>query len=327
MLNVNPIAVELKQLIQLRYYSNRINLSHAFSRHKKSMSALSGQHFSPFKGRGLDFDEVRPYQAGDDPRSIDWNVTARTNKVHSKIFKEERERTVFIVVDFNPSMYFATRGMLKTVMASQIASLIAWAGADNHHRIGGLVFCGQQHFEIKPRGGHKGVLQLLKLLSHSHETWFQHGQRPADYQATDVGLLFKRLKKIIHSGSLILFASDFQFAPEKILENMHYLSRHNDFIASFIYDAMEQQLPPAGQYALTDGAKIQQLNTDNARYRQQYQQHFIQQQQFLAQQCQQQGIHFMPIATHEQAIDTLNNNIGKKSPTQRSLNTGLKLKV
>lgn len=317
MLAVNPIAVELNQLIQLRYYSNHINLSHAFSRHKKSLSALAGQHFSPFKGRGLDFDEVRPYQAGDDPRSIDWNVTARTNKVHSKVFKEERERTVFLIVDFNPSMYFATRGMLKTVMASQIAALMAWAGADNHYRVGGLVFCGQQQLEIKPRGGHKGVLQLLKLLEHSHATWFAQGKQPPDYQATNVTLLFKRLKKIVQSGSLLVFASDFQFMPKQQLETLHYLSQHNDVVASFVYDVMEKQLPPAGQYTLTDGQRLQILNTDHRGYRQQYQQHFIQQQQHLAQQCQQYGLHFMPVATHESVVDVLNNTIGKPSSNQR----------
>ena len=311
MLSVNPIAVELNQLIKLRFHSRHINLSHEFSRHKKSASMLSGQHFSPFKGRGLDFDEVRLYQAGDEPRSIDWNVTARTNKVHSKVFHEERERTVFIVVDFNPSLYFATRGVLKTVMASQIASLVAWAGADNHHRVGGLVFSGQQHLESKARGGYQGVLHLLKLLSHSHENWFKQGKVATQHQATDSNMLFKRLRKIVPSGSLVLFVSDFQFASDKTLASLHYLARHNDFIASFVFDPMEKQLPPAGQYPLTDGQRIQHLNTNNRRYRQQYQQQFIQRQQYLSQQCQQQGVHFIPIATDENVVDALNNNIGK----------------
>ena len=108
--------VDLQGLIQLRYQSTHLSLGSQ----RKAYSSLSGNYSSPFKGRGLNFDEVRPYQPGDDIRNIDWNVTARTDKVHTKVFKEERERPVFIIVDLRSSLYFGTRHCLKSVTAAKV---------------------------------------------------------------------------------------------------------------------------------------------------------------------------------------------------------------
>ncbi len=113
----------------------------------------SGGHLSPYKGRGVEFDESRPYQPGDDLRTIDWRVTARTGKPHTKVFREERNRPVFVWLDLRRPMLFATRGEFKGVRAAEMAALIAWSAVAHGDRLGGLVFSESEHHELRPALG------------------------------------------------------------------------------------------------------------------------------------------------------------------------------
>ncbi|MFK5986850.1 MAG: DUF58 domain-containing protein [Pseudomonadota bacterium] len=325
---INRLKVDLDELIALRFHSPGLDLSSSFSRSKKAFSALSGGHLSPFKGRGLDFDEVRPYQAGDDIRNIDWNVTARTNKVHSKIFKEERERPVFIVADYRNSMHFATRGSLKSVQAARFAALSAWIAADHHNRVGGLVFTDKEQLELRPKAGYKGVLKLLRLLGQSHQPQILQ-QATTNQQAThfDSNLLFQRLKKLIKPGSLIIFISDFNFINQKNIHLMQYLSRHSDMVASFIYDPLEVELPPPGQYAITSQSatsgkvisnnEFTSIDTSETKFRQDYRLQFIQKDAFLEQNFNQLGIHFNRFASNHDVVDIMKKFLGHSSRKAR----------
>ncbi|MFZ2172135.1 MAG: DUF58 domain-containing protein, partial [Methylococcaceae bacterium] len=131
------ISVSLKTLIDLAKPATSLNLHHLSIR-----SRQSGGYVSRFKGRGMEFDEARLYQPGDDIRSIDWRVTARTGKTHTKVYREERERPVFISVDNRPAMHFATRGVFKSVLAAKLAGLLAWTAQNHGDRIGGQIFTG-----------------------------------------------------------------------------------------------------------------------------------------------------------------------------------------
>ncbi|HHJ81077.1 MAG TPA: DUF58 domain-containing protein, partial [Candidatus Tenderia electrophaga] len=124
----------------------------------------SGNYLSRFKGRGMEFDEARLYQPGDDVRTLDWRVTARTGKPHTKLFREERERAVLTWVDMRPTMFFATRGAFKSVIAARAAALIGWSANRLGDRLGGLVFTADTHHELRPKRGKSAVLQLLQQL-------------------------------------------------------------------------------------------------------------------------------------------------------------------
>jgi len=334
---LNRLTVDIDELISLRFHSAALDFSATLSRSKKAFSALSGGHLSPFKGRGLDFDEVRPYQSGDDIRNIDWNVTARTNRVHSKIFKEERERPVFIVADFRESMHFATRGSLKSVQAARFAALSAWISADHHNRVGGLVFTDTQQVELRPKAGYKGVLKLLRLLGQSHKPRIlQEANKPTNNNtesnnqqsiANNSSLLFHRLKKLIKPGSLIIFISDFHFINEDNMHLLHNLSRHNDFIASFIYDPLEVELPPPGQYAITSQVTSNQgskqkthftsIDTSQTKFRQNYRSQFIKRDSFLEQNFTKMGIHFVRLASNDKVTDVMKKFLGHSARTAR----------
>ncbi len=313
--------LDLQGLIQLRYHSSQISLGSQ----RKAYSALAGQYKSPFKGRGLNFDEVRPYQPGDDIRNIDWNVTARTDRVHTKVFKEERERPVFIIVDLSNSMYFGTRHCLKSVTAAKAAALFAWAGADNHNRIGGIVFNQFDHQEMRPRGGHQGVLRYLKILTDFHNSALENRQLvqeniPGKHQAGKIfnsDFLFSRLQKLIHPGSIVLFASDFSNTTDAVLKHIRHIARHNDLLMAHIYDPIEAELPPAGRYAISDGRHYQEINTGDKSLRQAFHQSFEQKEQEIEQFCIHNQSNLIKLATCDKVPERFIAALGKDRTTRR----------
>ncbi|MCW8929382.1 MAG: DUF58 domain-containing protein [Gammaproteobacteria bacterium] len=309
--------VDLQGLIQLRYQSSHLSLGSQ----RKAFSSVSGNYSSPFKGRGLNFDEVRPYQAGDDIRNIDWNVTARTDKVHTKVFQEERERPVFIIVDLSNSMYFGTRHCLKSVTAAKAAALFAWAGADNNNRIGGLVFNEHHHMEMRPKGGHRGVLQFLKLLSDFHNESHSkvHNQESDQSQSDPLNteLLFARIQKIIHPGSIVLLASDLIQMNEARLKHIRYIARHNDLLITHIFDSLETQLPPPGRYGISNGHQHQSIDTRDSSLRYSFHQLFQTKSDEIEQFCLQNRIHLINLATHDNVADQFLAALGKDKSVRR----------
>ncbi len=318
--------VDLQELIQLRYQSTHLSLSSQ----RKAYSSLSGNYNSPFKGRGLNFDEVRPYQPGDDIRNIDWNVTARTDRVHTKVFKEERERPVFIIVDLSNSMYFGSRHCLKSVTAAKAAALFAWAGADNSNRIGGLIFNDSAHIEMRPKGGHQGVLRFLKLLTdfHNSSNNKSHKIKPnssiGNTSAAEnskpplnTELLFARIQKVIHPGSFVLLISDFNQTNKDILKHIRYIARHNDLIINHIYDPLEMELPPPGLYGISNGEQYSLLNTRNNSLRVSFQALFQKKRDKIEQFCFQNRAHLINLLTNENAADKFLAVLGKDSTIRR----------
>ena len=148
--------VELDDLIAMRFPARQLRLA----RRNRALSALAGPNKSNFRGRGIEFEEVRNYQPGDDIRSIDWRVTARTGSAHTKLFQEERERPVLVAVDQRSNMFFGSSHCFKSVLAAQLAGLLAWSALDAGDRVGGLVFNGATHRELRPRRSRKAVLAL-----------------------------------------------------------------------------------------------------------------------------------------------------------------------
>src|SRR5215831_25034 len=156
----SPVRVTLADLMRLRAAGEAMRLTAPRVR-----AAASGGHFSPYKGRGVEFDESRLYQPGDDLRTIDWRVTARTGKPHTKVFREERNRPVFVWLDLRRPMLFATRGAYKGVRAAEIAALIAWSAVANGDRLGGLVFSDTEHHELRPALGLRAALRLFQKIA------------------------------------------------------------------------------------------------------------------------------------------------------------------
>ncbi|TYK64295.1 DUF58 domain-containing protein [Colwellia echini] len=157
----NGIDLSMQELLQYQSKSRLIDLVGK----KNIQGKQAGNYLSRSKGRGMEFDEVRHYQTGDDVRAIDWRVTARTGKTHTKLFREEIERPVLIATDLSQNMHFGSKLLFKSVQAAHLAALVAWHAKSRGDRLGGLVFCDEEHIELKPRSRKAGVLHYLHALT------------------------------------------------------------------------------------------------------------------------------------------------------------------
>ncbi len=239
---------------------------------RSTRAQQSGGYVAALKGRGMDYVESRPYQAGDDFRTLDWRVTARTGRPHTKVFREERERPVYICCDFSPSMFFATQGVFKSVQAARTAALIAWKAQQSGDRVGGLVFTARTHHENPPERGKPGVIRLLKKLVDA-------GKLPeSTINKTDSGSLAKalaRLRRIAKPGSLIFIISDFREYNDTCESDLAHLARHNDVTILFINDPFEAELPSANARGkVTDGISDLEITFDKDSMNQRYMENF-----------------------------------------------------
>jgi uncharacterized protein (DUF58 family) len=228
-------------------------------------SALAGAYRSRFRGRGVDFLESRNYQPGDDIRNMDWRVTARTGRAHTKVFQEERERPVLVVMDASPSLYFGTRRRLKSVAAGQMAAAIAWSAVRRGDRIGGFLFAPGRHRELRPAGGRRGAMRMIQGLV----DWLQPEETPEQTQDSLSGAL-ERVRHAVRPGSLVIIISDFFSLDEDSNRHLSRLRQHNDVIGCQVLDVAEHLLP-AGRYPITDGDNASILDMGQTASRRRYQ--------------------------------------------------------
>lgn len=235
----SPASTSLDELVQLR------SAAQALQRHvrKKSLAPLSGGSVSRRLGRGLDFAEVREYQPGDDVRMIDWKVTARSGHAHTKLFVEERERPVLLVVDFRACMRFGTRGMYKSVLAARLAALLGWSVVAGHDRVGGFVFTDDWHDEIRPQAGRRGLMALFRAIHHSQ-------QRIPQVEGDQLAACLGRLRRGAHTGSTVVLLSDFQGFNDAARSALGSVVNTMDLLAVHISDPLEKELPAPGRYPM-----------------------------------------------------------------------------
>ena len=308
--------ISAQSLIQLRHNASQLLLDSS-----KIHAKQGGAYLSSFKGRGMEFDESRIYQAGDDIRNMDWRVTARTGTAHTKVFCEERERPVLIWLDLNASMMFATRNKYKAVMAAEIATLIAWSAARNNDRVGGLIFSAQEHTEIKPRRGKSAVLEFIRRCS-SHSAWREQPQ--GEQHDREMTAAVSRLRKVTHPGSLIFMISDFRDIDSQAFSQIADIARSNDIIFINISDPIEAELPDSGSYKLTDGVNELQIQTSNRKVRDDYRHRYQTHRDKLKHFCRMYRIHLIDVSTQDDAFERLkkglglNNSNGRKHKTSRN---------
>ncbi|AGH44004.1 DUF58 domain-containing protein [Paraglaciecola psychrophila] len=251
------VNLGIKELIHYQGKTALLNLSPR----KTVQAKLAGAYLAKTKGRGMEFDEARHYQAGDDIRAIDWRVTARTGKTHTKLYREEKERPVFVLTDLSSSMQFGTQFLFKSVQAAHLSALIAWSARKRGDRIGGLVFNQHQHLECKPYTRQKAVLSLLNSMIKVQQGAQQEAQTNNQEQIT-LGNACARLRRLAHPGSLIFILSDFSQLDELAKQHIAQLSKHCEVIAYPITDPFEHQLPHvkmSQRVTLSDGHNRQQI--------------------------------------------------------------------
>lgn len=253
----------IAELIRLRHAAKELP---ALSLNK-SQNPLSGMLTSNFKGRGIDFAEVRQYEPGDDVRTIDWRVTARTQEPHTKLFQEERERPVMFLVDQSASMFFGSRKRFKSVLAAEIAALMAWSCLSHGDRVGGMVFDDSGHREVRPKRNKHSVLRFLFELHDFNSKLSRESKRSNGEHLANALLNVRRIAK---HGFTIVVISDFSQMTDTAEKHLRQLCRHNDVMGVQISDQMEVELPKPDLYTITDGAQRVEINTALGKNREAY---------------------------------------------------------
>ncbi|MGB5325603.1 MAG: DUF58 domain-containing protein [Pseudomonadales bacterium] len=258
----NGAQTDLAALIAARFAARELEL---FSR-RRARAHGAGTRASLFRGRGLEFEEVRHYQAGDELRAIDWRVTARTGVAHTKLFREERERPVLLMVDLRHTMGFGSVRRFKSVAAAEVAALLAWATLHNGDRVGGMVFGDHGHREIRPARNRSSVLQLLHNIhdqcSALATVYKDAGRGEAgQFQQAVLADMLAELRRVARPGAGIFLLSDFAGFDDACARQLHLLCRHCDVNAIRFYDPLETALPDAGLLAFSNGHTRLELDT------------------------------------------------------------------
>ncbi len=300
------VSVSLQSLIRLGGKAQHITSPRSIIR-----ASLQGLHLSPFKGRGMDFAETRPYENGDDVRNLDWRVTARSGKLHTKLFQEERERPVLLCVDLQPPMFFATRGVFKSVIAAQAAALLAWNAWKAGDRVGGLIFDGENIHEVRPLRNRSRLLHLLKMIS---EATLRHprAQTP-QAQTQQLSEALSNLRRVITPGSRIFLLSDFHGIDAVVRKQLAVLARRSDLYLLMISDPMEQQFPAAGQWRVTDSRRFLQLDFSRKKARVDYQKQSTSRVEQLQQLAHKHHFSLIQLSTQDDIFLTLQQHLAERN--------------
>lgn len=294
------------ELVRCRLQAGDLRLD----RRLPARSVITGAHDSRFRGRGMDYLESRNYQPGDDIRSMDWRVTARTGRAHVKLYQEERERPVVVMIDLGPGMFFATRGVFKSVIAARAAALIGWAAVQNGDRIGALLFNGGHH-EIRPQGGQRGVLRLIRQLVTATDPGKALAARAIPAETSHLNEALLRLRRVARPGSLVIILSDFYAINADTKRHLQGLRQHNDIVACQIVDALELEPPAAGRYAISDGIDTGLLDTRSSERRAAYREYFASHHRAVHELMRQSAVFLHRIATTDDVARSLRSGLAR----------------
>ena len=269
-----------------------------------SSNIFAGQYHSAFKGRGMAFSEVREYQYGDDVRDIDWNVTARFNKPYVKVFEEERELTVMLLVDMSSSLDFGTSGMYKKDMVAEIAATLAFAAIQNNDKIGAIFFTDRIEKFIPPQKGRKHILYIIREVL---------GFEPESKQ-TDLTVPLQYLTNAIKKRCTTFVLSD--FIEERDFKNaLTIANRKHDVVAIQVYDKRVEELPDVGLMKMTDPETGEEVyvDTSSRRVRALHRKWWVESQLLLRDTFSKSGVDSISVRTDQDYVKSLMNLFAKRN--------------
>ncbi len=259
--NFEPHAghrIDLEQLVALRHHADAVQ---AFAR-RPSTGDLAGARLTRLRGRGVDFAEVRVYQPGDDVRSIDWRVTARTCRPHTKVFREERERPALLFLDQSAATYFGSRRRLKSVAIAELGALLTWAIIANGDRVGALIYAcdGNPHL-YRPARARRTVMRILAELSRANRAL------PAEDNMLTFAAALRELHRIRRPGQQVFILSDFSGLDAAGERELREISRNTELVLISVADPLDAELPPPDLYPVRHGSERRNIDAADQRLR------------------------------------------------------------
>jgi uncharacterized protein (DUF58 family) len=261
-----------------------------------SSNIFAGQYHSAFKGRGMAFSEVREYQYGDDVRDIDWNVTARFHKPYVKVFEEERELTVMLMIDVSGSQDFGTQTQMKRDMVTEIAATIAFSAIQNNDKIGVIFFSDRIEKYIPPKKGRKHILYIIREMLDFH----------SESKHTDIAQGIEFLTGVAKRRCTAFLLSDF-YDRKDFLQQLTIANRKHDVVAIQVYDKRGRELPDVGLMKVVDAETgfEQYVDTSSKRVREAYRRYWLNRQQQLSETFAKSNVDSISIATDEDFVKSL----------------------
>ena len=261
-----------------------------------SSNIFAGQYHSAFKGRGMAFSEVREYQFGDDVRDIDWNVTARFHRPYVKVFEEERELTVMLMIDVSGSLDFGTQHQMKRDMVTEIAATIAFSAIQNNDKIGVVFFSDRIEKYIPPKKGRKHILYIIREMLDFHP----------ESKRTDVKQAVEFLSGVQKRRTTAFILSDF-YVREDFQQSLQICSRKHDVVAIQVYDVRAKELPDVGLMKVVDAETgfEQYIDTSSKQLRRDYQRYWTSRQAQLEETFNKSNVDHVSIATNEDFVKSL----------------------
>ncbi|GAB4488108.1 MAG: DUF58 domain-containing protein [Saprospiraceae bacterium] len=256
---------------------------------------FTGGYHSAFKGRGMSFSEVRQYQFGDDIRAIDWNVTARTGEPHVKIFEEERELTVMLIVDVSGSSFFGTTGQFKQELLTEICALLAFSADSNNDKVGLLLFSDKNELYISPKKGRQNTLRIIRELLNVQ----------ASDRKTDLAGALQYTRNVLKKRSVCFILSDFWAHDYDAA--LRVLARRHECIGIHCWDPRERKLPDVGLLQVSDAESGQKiwLDTTDPTVRAHYTEHFDENRDYAAKAFRRAGADFLSLQTTDSYASAL----------------------
>jgi uncharacterized protein (DUF58 family) len=298
------VYVGLEELVALRHSARHTSLLPR----QPVNSLLAGRRASKLRGRGLDFEELRAYVAGDDVRSIDWRVTARTGRPYVRSYKEERDRPVLLVVDQRQSMFFGSQLAMKSVVAARFAALAAWRVASVGDRVGALVIGEERQWSLKPARSEANVLRLLELLVESGRALPTGEARDHDSFANAL----TELTRVAPHDSLVVLVSDLRGVSEDAAATLANVRRHNDLLVAWVVDPLESSLPDVGLAPVTDGDAELSLPTSDASLRAEFAAAFATDRARVAELCVRSGAPYFELSTARPVLEQVEETFGRQ---------------
>lgn len=272
-------------------------------------SLLSGRKRSRLRGRGLDFEELRHYRPGDDIRTMDWRVTNRTGKPHVRVYTEERDRPVVLLVDQRLGMFFGSRVKMKSVVAAELAALASWRVLAQGDRVGSILFNDSRCLQSRPSRSERLLLNSLGQLS------TMNGELSADQAATakpdQLARALQLAERMVGHDYLVCIVSDFDGWDEACLASVKRMARHNDLIAALVFDPLEQDISPASSLVVSDGHFQLQVEPERRELGRRFEASFQDSLSDLQLELRKHGMPVLPIDTVSPVFEQLRQELGR----------------
>ncbi len=278
----------IEELLEQKQYIAYLKNFHR----KLSVSRQAGDVKSAFKGRGIELEELRAYNYGDDVRDIDWRVTARKLSPFTRLYAEEKDREIYVLLDLSAGMVFGTRKELKSVSAAKVSALIGWLCLENKDRFGAYVFDGTQNSFFKASNSRGNMIAILKKIS----TYTQQILSPGQAKSESLFKPIKLLSQTLKGHATVFIVSDFSDFSDKVQKSLAELSRKCQVFCIDVFDTLEAKAPPSGEYMVSSGSgKSLIFNTTSKEFRAEYQEYFASRRQEIKEFCRRFGARYIAI--------------------------------